>query len=376
MYELLIKLKSKIVIFCIFLTLSLLSVLLSMYLINRFIPYFCQDCNPGFISIAVENAQFDGRYVFWENAHCTQDCNNQLELIATSEVLRFGLDDGSCERVLVLGDSFTDSPWDGKGKSYAEHFTSNLSINNGACYELVRLAASGSGTDQQFAKFSDVVDQIKPDLVIWQFYYNDMYDNIYKPLFEYSENGFKRMRAWSNAYFWSGWLYQNIPLVRDSNLGAFLLYMGELKKDLKLDWYGIETDDSSVLIQFNERKMMYLINEMKNLGKKYNFQLFTTLSPLECEFIAPQNCRDPIDGISYTNEEYIQHQLERILQDNSNYISMYKNDNLSESDVLNAADFWFEEKQVGMRHLGASGQEKVGKILFINFLQSQYAQKN
>lgn len=376
MYEILSTLKKKLVFFVISLLFSLLSVLLAMYVVNRLIPHFCQDCNPGFISIAVENAKFDSRYVFWENPNCIENCENYLDSIATSEIMQFGIQTGDCRRVLFLGDSFTDSPWDGKGKSYAEHFVSNLAINEGSCYELLRLAASGSGTDQQFAKFFDVVGQIKPDMVVWQFYYNDMYDNIYKPLFEESQTGFMRIRAWSNAYFWSGWLYQNISILQHSQLGAFLLYMGELKKDLKLDWYAIETDESQVLIDFNEIKLTYLIGEMKKLEKQYGFQFVTTLSPLECEFISPQNCHDPIEGISFANEEFIQHQLERILQENSNFISMYKNDSLSAEDSLNANDFWYEEKQVGARHLGATGQEKVGKILFINYLNREHVQKN
>lgn len=355
--------------------LLVVAIFISILIINILVPFFCQNCQPGFISQAAKTYNFDIRYIYWGKPNCDNSCKNNLESISTSEIVRIGEDFGDCNRVLVLGDSFTDSPWDGKGKSYAEHFLDNLAESDQNCYELIRLAVSGSGSDQQFARFSDVVDLVGPNLVIWQFYYNDVYDNAYKPLYEEKNGNFNRINAWNNAYFWAGWLYQNTPFLKNSNLGNLLLYFGELKNDLKLDWRFIESDYKS-LIEFNEKRIAYFLKEMKVLEKKQNFKLITTLSPLECQFVYQKNCQGLSGQVSFEDNFYIQNELKKILQQNSSFISMYENDNLSEEQILNIEDFWKEEKEIGARHLGANGQEKVGRILFLNFIENQYDAKN
>lgn len=329
---------------------------------------FCQNCKPGFIVQLVRDADFDIRYVYWNKPYCQENCENDLERIATSKVLKIGADYGNCQRVLFIGDSFTDSPWDGQGKSYAEHFLINLSEDRQSCYELVRFAASGSGSDQQFAKLIDVVAEVEPDLVFWQFFYNDMYDNIYNPLFIKKDQKFVRVNALQNSYFWAGWLYQHVFFIKYLKLADVLLYTGENRKDARVDWQQIQSPEQSV-INFNVQKYAYLFRQAQALEKEYNFKLFTTLSPLECEFAYPDSCENlSTETRSYLGDHKLQSVLEVILEQNSTFISMYKNDSLTEEQNLNSEDFWHVEKQVGARHLGASGQEKAGRILFLNFV--------
>lgn len=343
----------------------------SLVLANFLLPYVCKDCQPGFIKQAAELEKFDSRYIYWGDSYCGHDCDSPLQSIATSEPIKIGEQYGNCERILFLGDSFTDSPWNEEDKSYAEYFALNLSKYNQRCYEVVRVATNGSGNDQQYARFVDVVEIVQPKLVVWQFYWNDFYDNVEKPLYESNGADFYRIKPFHNAYFWAGWLYEHIPFIKKTHIGNFLLYFGELKKDLKIDWIAIESN-LELLFAYNTKKITFFLNEMKQLEKKYNYQLITTVSPLECEFLYSDNCEQLSNDmqIPFDVNAKVQHQLLRVLQDNSNYISMYESDDyFVEGRVLGAMDFWLEEKEIGARHLGASGQEKVGNMLFLNFIQ-------
>ncbi len=347
-----------------------------MIIINHFIPRFCSDCKPNFILQAAINDKFDLRYIYWGKSYCKDSiCEEPLEKFSTSKVIYVNKSYGNCENIVVLGDSFTDSPWDYEGKPYAEHFVDRLSVKNHNCYRLIRIATNGTGNDQQFARFTDIVKFLRPKLVIWQFYWNDLFDNVEKPLYSLEGDSFHREKSFKNFYFWSGWIYQKLPIVKNTNLGDFLLYFGELKKDASVDWFHIESDPN-LLLDFNNKKITFLLNEMKVLEKKYNFKLVTTMSPLECEVIDSNGCAklDEQQGfVLYDSFLRFQNEMTNILQNNSRFISMYKNESMSSLEMLDQSDFWKQEKIIGVRHLGASGQEKVGNILFFNFIFKEKA---
>lgn len=357
-------------------SLVLVSLFLALIIANCFLPFMCVDCNPGFILQAAINDKFDSRYIYWGKSYCEiHECEDSLEEFSTSEVIYFNKDYGNCENIVFLGDSFTDSPWDGKGKSYAEHFVNLLSANNHSCYRLIRVATNGTGNDQQFARFSDIVEFLDPKLVVWQFYWNDFFDNVEKPLYDLEENNFQRRKSYQSVYFWSGWLYQKLP-IKDTNLGNFLLYFGELKKDSKSDWFGIE-GDRSLLIDFSKKKINFFLEEMKDLEKKYDFKLITTISPLECEVTSTDGCArldEPKRVFLYTSFLGFQKSMIDILQSNSNFVSMYENESMSSLETFNQSDFWEQEETIGARHLSASGQEKAGNILFLNFVSKEKTQ--
>ena len=47
---------------------------------------------------------------------------------------------------------------------------------------------------------------------------------------------------------------------------------------------------------------------------------------------------------------------------------MYDSEAISSEQRLNASDFRVEDEELGVRHLGASGLQKTGDILLLNFL--------
>ncbi len=84
---------------------------------------------------------------------------------------RWGNKNANKIKVFVLGDSFTHMTWVSNGEewySYLEDEPNEL--------ELFVYGASGYGSLQEYMVLDDYIDEIDPDLILWQFCTND-YDN-------------------------------------------------------------------------------------------------------------------------------------------------------------------------------------------------------
>lgn len=353
--------------------LTVFSLVITILLINLLLPTaFLSNYKIGYIKYSVVDNIFSSKYIFWIKPYCEKDCDNYLEEISGNKVVSFGEEYGNCEKILFLGDSFTYAPWDENGRSYAEHFTEKLSQLNKACYTVVRLATCASNNDQQFAILSDVVKKIGPKLVVWQFCWNDLFENTAKRLYrETNEDEFERISALGNMYFWSGWIYQKIPfLMKDTNLGMFLLSFGELKRDLFFDWN--ETiDNTDLFLNMNSKKVKYFLNEVEDMGKNNGFEFITTLVPLECGLGSPESCNsldEKTNQFRYRNFLRAHNFLSDVLKNNSRFVSMYENEAITDEQKLNMVDFRVEDDDPGTRHLSASGLKKTGDALFLNFI--------
>ncbi len=345
------------------------SLIFSLVILNFLIPYLCKNYKPQFIQILVDSAVFDPKYVFWGNSYCKTNCKNSAEMYSTNKVVSYNEDLGNCEKILFLGDSFTNSPWNEYDHSYTEYFVSNLAAKDQKCYSLVRVATSATNNDQQFARFLDIIDIIKPKMVFWQFCWNDFYENFDRPLYKLDNNGnFHREKSYANSYFWAGWLNQKFPFLVNTNLGNFLLYFGEKNNNFFINESEVEGNLDS-LINSNENKIIYFLDRMKFLAKKYDFKLATTISPLECELVFSEGC-GILDELDNTDAFIIQTSLVDILKRNSKFVSMSDSDSLTKEQIFNQSDFSVLEKNIGTRHLEPSGQEKAGNILFLNFISN------
>lgn len=78
--------------------------------------------------------------------------------------------DKSKSRVLFIGDSFTHAHEVSTGQAYYDHVLSAL----GPGYLGSVIGVGGYGVSQEFLAFRKVYDQIRPDVVFWQFCTNDL----------------------------------------------------------------------------------------------------------------------------------------------------------------------------------------------------------
>lgn len=80
----------------------------------------------------------------------------------------------SLKKVLFIGDSYTQAVEVSNDKTFYHVLGERLPI------QVYAYGASGFSTLQQFMIFEKYVDEIKPDLVVWQFCSNDFIDNYHE----------------------------------------------------------------------------------------------------------------------------------------------------------------------------------------------------
>ena len=81
------------------------------------------------------------------------------------------LDSDTLKKVWFIGDSYTQSVEVSNDKTFYHHLKDSLPI------EVFAYGASGHGTLQEYLIFEKYVEQIQPDLVVWQYCSNDFIDN-------------------------------------------------------------------------------------------------------------------------------------------------------------------------------------------------------
>ncbi|MCC6711031.1 MAG: SGNH/GDSL hydrolase family protein, partial [Candidatus Pacebacteria bacterium] len=286
----------------------------------------------------------------------------------STKITKTNLENETCLKILFLGDSYSSKPF--SKKSYGDFFSEKLSDTLNYCVESIYLSSGGVGTSQQLAILEDKIDSINPDIVFWQFYWNDFLDNIKFSVHDMKNDSIIRKKAWDNSAFWAGYLNQKIPFLIDSTLG-FYLSNKLINKDILRSW-PINPFEGEELYDYNKKFISLAIKNVEKISQKKEFSLFTTVSPLECLIVNDINCED------WTIK---QHQtLESILMENSSYISMtkyYKDDDQAVWDTSDKNSLFsdLDPAYKGIRHLSDSGEEYFGNILFENF-KSQTLENN
>lgn len=361
-------------IFLLVLLSTILSILLLALTFNYYLKISGKAKESSFLKWTLENAHYSSKYLYWDYSHCVKepdDCNFPEEQYLSYPVEIFkplpSTDCTEYKKILFLGDSFTVAPWTEKGESYSAYFSKEFVESENTCVHQYRLASSGTGNDQQFAVFSDLVGKLKPDIVIWQFYYNDFYDGFRQELYEVENNQLKKRSVFKNTIFFAGFLNQKIPFLKPTTLGKHLMSLAE-RRDL-FNYWSVSISDFEEVQEHGKNKTKILLREMQNIADINNFSLFTTLAPLECQ-LAP---------ITPCNGSKIQNILKEILIENSTYVAMDSPKDTN-SNVLGYSiddgtactqDYLFETSRdvnpPGRRHLSKAGNQLFGKVLFESF---------
>jgi len=349
----------------------LLSIIIAMISINYYLKFTNKGKESQFIDWTIESTRYNLLNVYWRFSFCRtykNECKFFEERLVPHQVALFNQksDLNDCKTILFLGDSFTDAPWTEDNNRYSYLFSKKLSMINDECIKEVRVSTGGTGTSQQFAEFQKIIKFINPDMVIWQFCENDIYENVKTSVHKIKNEKLSFSSAISNFQFWAGFLNQKIPFLKGTTLGKHLMYLGE-KKDVLRNW-PVSFNDGKGVKNYNQILIPLLINKMKELSNEKNFKLITTISPLECNFINERRCFN-----SRQNHLFI----EDILKNNSEFISM-ETRNYNQEEIINFTpnkDFYIEMFNttedtglVGHRHLSELGNNYFGEILFENYL--------
>ena len=314
--------------------------------------------------------KYNLRSINWLFSFCETngECREKEEKYSPFKVNVFNRNNEKkdCKIILFLGDSFTDAPWTSDDKKYSYIFSKRYSDINDECVKQVLVSTGGTGTSQKFVKFLKVVRHIKPDFVVWQFCENYIYENVRTSVHAIKNDRLIFKSAITNTQFWVGFLNQNIPFLLESTLGKHLMYIGE-KRDVFRSWPADFYINDSV-IDYNKKFLNLVLDEMIKKSKKEKFELYTTISPLECNFIQNEECSPSITSHLF---------VENILKEKTNFISMENIKNGNEQTINFSPDNTFYENlfnttedknPIGHRHLSETGNQFFGEILFQNYL--------
>lgn len=364
--------------------LPILSLIISFYVllfgVNTYLIVTGSAKTPFAIEWMLDGTYFWPDIVFWSKSWCDYSettCNFKEEHYLSSPVEIFHSeptnDKDECTKILFLGDSFTVAPWVNDKESYSAVFSSLYSENNQVCVRSYRMATGGANNSQELLYFGKHVKKLQPDLVIWQFYWNDISENPKEEIFTVVDGKLRQRMPWKNMLFLSGFLNQKIPFLRNSALGNHLLYLGE--QEDPFSYWPFDFRDKNLSLSYSQVLIPKLIDEMDELSSVNNFNWFTTLAPLECQFVSAQsNCE---------YKSILQNELRNILQFQSQYISMEVEPTFSVSrsttwqteitqQMENVRFFnTIEDRtEIGGRHLSKEGNKLFGENLFNNYLGS------
>jgi lysophospholipase L1-like esterase len=250
--------------------------------------------------------------------------------------------------IMVLGDSFTVS----FPVARADSFPSVLERILNERSERVRVMNLGmgdTGSDQQFKlMLTHILPRITPDVVVWQFYANDTYDNIIKPLYSLETNALVPLRARDNWMYRRQRFYRSVPwpsVVENSHL--FTLLLRSYETDLES-----QVPEGVDALDWSRRKIAAEIDRMNELARARGFHVYYALVAPEAMY------RDDVpDGSTGFNDaaEYVQ--LRRILERQPTFIDGRFDSSSKEGATGSVlfADGVRDPSPAGARHLNERG---------------------
>ena len=176
------------------------------------------------------------------------------------------------KQIVILGDSFVwgNTP---NAETYPNHLQDLIHAKN-FNYEVLNAGISGYGTDQEFLFFNKyILPKVKPAYVVWNINYNDVFDNIDRPLFDLKNNKLEKIPKWLNGLYLSAVISNQIPNNFKKNSFAVNWFLNNISR-LKL--FRVNGDTK---IAWSVAKIIQEVKEMQKVAQKNKFRLIIAISP-------------------------------------------------------------------------------------------------
>lgn len=140
----------------------------------------------------------------------------------------FRQSDKGGSRILVLGDSYTYSDGATHFGAYPAQMEAEL-LRQGINVNVINAGVPGYGSDQIYNRLLELVPILRPKLVLWNLYQNDITDANYFCLYRFNQDReLVEYPTWKNNIYRQGWLLTAVPswLSRGKLFQAFLAVFG------------------------------------------------------------------------------------------------------------------------------------------------------
>ena len=115
--------------------------------------------------------------------------------------------------------------------------------------------------------------KVKPAYVVWNINYNDVFDNIDRPLFDLKNNKLEKIPKWLNGLYLSAVISNQIPNNFKKNSFAVNWFLNNISR-LKL--FRVNGDTK---IAWSVAKIIQEVKEMQKVAQKNKFRLIIAISP-------------------------------------------------------------------------------------------------
>ena len=281
--------------------------------------------------------------------------------------------------IVALGDSFTEGyPVAGchdprvpcnKDDTWPGALAKELR-EKGISAQVVNAGFSDSGPDQHLRLFETrILPRLKPDIVIWQFCGNDLYDNFFYPVYSITESGVLSPLSGRDNWLWKRRRFSNnlpLPMIVADNSRVIQHILHTFQLGWMLQVPPAYKKDAH---QWSIEKLEIELETMNRLANEHDFEAYFVLITPQSQYLRETN---PERWDEYVNTADFK-TLRRILSKQSRFeLAYFEQPELVAAGIIptapgapGVAEMIFandrDQLEEGMRHFNEEGYRLLAK---------------
>ena len=271
--------------------------------------------------------------------------------------------------IVTLGDSFTEGYPVFNGKTYPD-VLKGLLWDAGCRVNVINAGQGDTGTDQHLKLFTTyILPRLKPDIVIWSIYSNDILDNVEKAVYTISGNNklipIDGPKSWFSI---RQLIYDKFPLSATIKNDSYLFNL-LLKSTERLQRWQVPETYKNNAEEWGLQKIKLAVDEMNRLAKTYGFEIYYVIITNQSVYLQQADTlkwKDNIRAVSHRK-------IEAMLGDQGNIINArfnnpYIRSGTKDENPTGAPDIFADEKRdgnvLGDRHFNETGYRLLADKVF------------
>lgn len=189
-------------------------------------------------------------------------------------------------KLVALGDSFTKGMPVAPSASYPSLLRAVLAAR-GHPTNVIDLGMTDTGPDQHLRMFErELLTRLTPDVVVWQFYPNDAWDNLVKPTYDIRDGALVPRESWRNWLYRRQQFYRAAPF-RDALRSSSYFFRYLLRAAEHWQTYAAPPEFSQNPWMWGFEKIRLAVGRMNALGKERGFRVYYVLVAPQAVYFAP-----------------------------------------------------------------------------------------
>jgi lysophospholipase L1-like esterase len=266
---------------------------------------------------------------------------------------------GASPVLVAMGDSFTAGHPVANADAYPSVLGALL-LARGIPTQVIEIGVGDTGPDQQLRAFErDVLARLTPNVVVWQFFPNDEWDNVIKATYRIEESRLAPLDVRRNWLHRRQRIYDAVPfgslLLRHS-----LVFRFALKGAERWRTSAVPFADRNNPNRWGSEKIALAVARMQELGREHGFRSYFVLVAPQSAYIDPQKRPPELRGFMRSYERMLE-----MLRDEPNFIHIHFD--ASEGEDLLHAHFAGGDRDslgIGARHFNENGYRLFAERVF------------